>query len=51
MADEEAQLRYHVYPDLGAVPLRQLSKGQMIAWVRTLRGRKGIDSDKPLSSR
>ena len=50
-ADEEAHLRYHVNPDLGSVPLRALTKAQMVAWVRTLRGRKGIDSDKPLSPR
>ncbi len=51
VADEESQLRYHVLPDLGAVPLRQLTKAQLLAWVHTLKGRQGVDSDKPLSSR
>ncbi|MEY2668538.1 MAG: hypothetical protein RJA59_1176, partial [Pseudomonadota bacterium] len=51
VADEESQLRYHVLPELGAVPLRQLTKAQLLAWVHTLKGRQGVDSDKPLASR
>ena len=51
VGDEESQLRYHVFPTLGDVPLRSLTKAQMIAWVRTLPGRKRLDTGEPISSR
>jgi hypothetical protein len=49
--DEEAHLRLHAYPKLGATPVRALTKAQMITWVRTLQGRVGVESGKPLSAR
>jgi hypothetical protein len=49
--DEEAHLRYHAYPQLGATALRALTKARMLSWVRNLQGRKRIESGEPLSPR
>ena len=46
VVDEEAHLRHHVYGDLGAFPLRALTKAQMMTWVRTLPDREKLEGDE-----
>jgi integrase len=48
---EEAHLRYHVFPVLGDVPLRALTRTQTLEWVRSLPSRTTQRSGERLSSR
>lgn len=50
-ADEGAHLRFHACPQLGKTKLRDLTKAQMIEWVRGLPLRTTDRGGKPLSPR
>jgi integrase len=49
--NEQGHLEFHAYPTLGAIPLRALTKADMIAWVRGLSGRISERTRDPISPR
>ena len=49
--DEESHLRYHAYPQLGAYPLRSLTKTVMLQWVRDLPQRTSERTGRALAPR
>jgi integrase len=51
VANEEAQLRYHAFPDLGNTPIAALTRSAMLEWVRALPSRRTENTDEPLSPR
>ncbi len=51
VANEEAQLKYHAFPQLGATPLTALTRAGMLEWVRALPSRHTENTGEPLSSR
>lgn len=48
---ERSALRYHLFPQLGDVPIASLTKARMLEWVRTLPTRPKVDSQEPLAPR
>ncbi|ACL65466.1 integrase family protein [Anaeromyxobacter dehalogenans 2CP-1] len=51
VANEEAQLTYHAFPDLGAIPLAELTRARMLEWVRSLPSRRTENTGELLSPR
>ncbi len=49
--NEGAQLRFHVYPQLGDVAIAALTKATMLEWVRGLPSRTCVRAGDPLSPR
>ncbi len=49
--NEDAQLRFHVYPQLGDVAIVSLTKTAMLEWVRGLPSRTSVRAGDALSPR
>ncbi len=46
---EESHLRHHVYPLIGARPLGEITKGELLDWVRSLAARMSRETGRPLA--
>jgi integrase len=48
---EESHLQFHAFPQLGGVPLRDLTRSQLTAWVQALGARISDRTGEPLAPR